>query len=197
MTLSSSATSRRVAFAAFVVLLALAFGVSGARAATARTPCGDAVVKDWFTHKKVEGHYPLHCYSDALGSLDPAVDTYTNARDAISQALAAERLLCKTNCGPNDSGGGSPAGKSGPKAIQFHNTSGSHGQIPPQPQLPPDQVPASSSNPSSVPVPLLVLAGLAVLLLLAGGASYLARRTKGSRPTPPAPDSAPGAAPVE
>jgi hypothetical protein len=35
-----------------------------------------------------------------------------------------------------------------------------------------------TSGPSSVPVPLLVLGGLALLLLAAGGAGYLSRRAQ-------------------
>src|SRR5439155_680710 len=44
---------------------------------------------------------------------------------------------------------------------------------------------AGSSNPSSVPIPLIVLAGLAGVLLLAGGAGYVARRVQGKRGGPP------------
>jgi hypothetical protein len=195
MTLSLPAHSRRVAFAAFVALLALAAMISAtpAMASTENTPCGHQVVADWFAHRntdgKVHGHYPLHCYSDALGSLDPAVDTYTNARDAINAALAAERLICKTNCGPGGPNG--PDGSNGlptklprgEKWIAFRNTSGAHDPVK---QPPPPITAIPTSNPSSVPVPLLVLAGLAGALLLAGGGSYVARRVKASRSTPPA-----------
>jgi hypothetical protein len=41
------------------------------------------------------------------------------------------------------------------------------------------QVAAASSGGSSVPIPLLVLGGLAVALLIAGGADELWRRTRG------------------
>ena len=43
----------------------------------------------------------------------------------------------------------------------------------------------STSSPSSVPVPLIVLAGLAGLLLVAGGAGYVARRAQARRDGPP------------
>ena len=38
-----------------------------------------------------------------------------------------------------------------------------------------------TSGPSSVPIPLLVLGGLALLLLAAGGAGYLSRRAQARR----------------
>jgi uncharacterized protein involved in exopolysaccharide biosynthesis len=54
--------------------------------------------------------------------------------------------------------------------------------------------PADTSGPSSVPVPLLVLGGLAVLLLAAGSAGYLRRRMNGDDDgdgsLPPAPPAA-------
>ena len=38
-----------------------------------------------------------------------------------------------------------------------------------------------TSGPSSLPIPLLVLGGLALLLLAAGGAGYLSRRAQARR----------------
>ena len=193
MTLSLSANSRRVAFAAFVALLALAAaGFSAAPAAAENTPCGKQVVTDWFSHSdhKVHGHYPLHCYREALDSLDPSVNDYTNARQAISAAAAAEALLCKSNCGPSDPGSGSATPTKLPRGLKwiaFRNTSGADSVDGGPRVIKP--IPVSSANPSSVPVPLLVLAGLAAVLLLAGGGSYVARRIKAGRTAPQATDS--------
>lgn len=187
MTLSPPAHSRRVAFAAFVALLALLMGTAAAPASakSKNTRCGKQVVDDWFGHAdhKVHGHYPLHCYAEALDSLDPSVNDYTNARQAITAAAQAEALRCKTNCGPPGSGTAAVPTKllRGEKWIEFRNTSERF--LPPPPPNDGNQV---SSNASSVPVPLLVLAGLAGILLLAGGASYVARRVKAGRAAPPA-----------
>ena len=191
MNLSSPATSRRVAIAAFIALLALA-SLVGAISASASTSasstakgCAKQVINDWYSHRSekvpIRGHYPLHCYQDALDGLGGDLDTYTNARQAISAAAAAEALRCKDNCGPP---GGSPL-LPGEKAIAHRNTYDFGGILVPQT----DPVPVSSSSPSSVPLPLIILAGLAVLLLLAGGGSYIARRLKANRPAPPAADT--------
>ena len=96
MTMSLPASSRRVAFAAFVTLLALAGlvsatpAVASSAASTTAKGCAQQVVNDWYTHadKKVHGHYPLHCYQEALDSLGSDVGDYTNAREAISAAAA-------------------------------------------------------------------------------------------------------------
>ena len=193
MNLSSPANSRRVAFAAFVALLTLS-GLLVATPASAKPAaltkakgCGAQVVNDWYTHKdkKVHGHYPLHCYQDAINSLPTDVNTYTNAKEAISAAAAAEALRCKSNCGPTDSSGGTESSKllPGEKPIARHNTY----DFTPPIEIP--IVPVSTSSPSSVPLPLIVLAALAAVLLLAGAGSYVVRRLKANRAAPPATDT--------
>ena len=195
MNLSFPANSRRVAFAAFVLVLALA-GLTAASPASASSTasakakgCAGQVVSDWFNHAdhKVHGHYPLHCYRDALNSLDSSVEDYTNAKQAISAALAAEALRCKTNCGPTDPGNGeNSVVQPGEKPIARHNTY-DFGDRPVK--EPPLVTPVNTSSPSSVPLPLIILAALAGILLLAGAGSYVARRLKANRPAPPAADT--------
>ena len=75
---------------------------------------------------------------------------------------------------------------SGVKGIFKHNTYDFGGNPPPDQTIDPIQVNAAS--PSSVPLPLIVLAALAGVLMLAGGGSYLARRVKASRGAPPVTD---------
>ena len=196
MNLSPSANSRRVAFAAFVLLLALAGLISASpasasSAASAKAKgCAGQVVSDWFNHAdhKVHGHYPLHCYQDALNSLDSSVEDYTNAKQAISAALAAEALRCKSNCGPTDPGNGeSSVVQPGEKPIARHNTHDFGDR--PVTEPPTVTPPVNTSSPSSVPLPLIILAALAGILLLAGAGSYVARRLKANRPAPPAADT--------
>ncbi len=193
MNLSSPTSSRRVAFAAFVALLALvgliaATPASASSAASTKAKgCAGQVVNDWYSHKdrKVHGHYPLHCYQEAIDSLGSDIGDYTNAKEAISAAAALEALRCKTNCGPTGGGTESSTLLPGEKPIARHNTYDFGGTYVP----PIEAVPVSSSSPSSVPLPLIVLAALAGVLLLAGAGSYVARRLKANRAAPPATDT--------
>jgi len=188
MNASTRTSRRRVALAACIGLLAL-LAVPSAFASTKSTKsnCGKQVVTDWYVHKdhRVHGHYPLYCYRAALDSLDPSVDDYTNARTAISAALAAEAL--RNSGGPGGPGGRTTRLRPGQKPILYHNTYDFSGA-----PASDNTTPTNTAGPSSVPVPLLVLAGLAILLLTAGGAGYVARRVKGNRggPGTPAPDPA-------
>ena len=195
MNLSSSISSRRVAFAAFVALLttvgliAAAPASASSAASTKAKGCAGQVVNDWYSHKdrKVHGHYPLHCYQEAIDSLGSDISDYTNAKEAISAAAAAEALRCKSNCGPTNPGGRTESSKllRGEKPIARHNTYDFGGTYVP----PPDIVPVSNTSPSSVPLPLIVLAALAAVLLLAGAGSYVVRRLKANRAAPPATDT--------
>lgn len=194
MNLSLPVISRRVAIALAATLFAVAVLVAAApasatsAASTNAKGCAADVVNDWYSHKdkKVHGHYPLHCYQEALDSLGSDVGDYTNAREAISAAAAAEALRCKPSCGPTDPGPGTESAilLPGERPIARHNTYDFGGTPPPVV----DVVPVSSS-PSSVPLPLIILAALAGVLLLGGAGSYLARRLKANRAAPPAADT--------
>jgi hypothetical protein len=146
------------------------------------------VINDWYDNGRVDGTYPVHCYDDAIDALPRDVRDYSSAKDDIQRALQArlrgeeappatgdpspEEAISADNDGdgiPNeeDSTPGLPKGgdPGGPEALGSEvDTAGS----------------------DSVPVPLLVLAGLALLLVAAGSAGYLVRRLQARRVTPPA-----------
>ena len=193
---SLPANSRRVVIAAFVaavltlVGLVAAMPASASSAASTKTKgCAKQVIDDWYAHKtKVVGHYPLHCYQEAIDSLGSDITGYTNAKEVIAAAAIAEGLRCKTDCGPTSGGTGSgKTPKRGEKWIEYRNTYDFGGK--PPPEGPVEVVPVNTSSPSSVPLPLIILAALAGILLLAGAGSYLARRLKANRPAPPATDT--------
>ena len=185
-----------------LALLALAFTAAVARPAAAATPCWKSLLTDWYDGR-IDNTYPLHCYTDALKHLPPDVRTYSSAHDDILRALQSARAKLrqsgKTNITPTtilpapgttttdttqssttttagggtngggpsggDTGGGSPGRQSGKGLQRVAND-------------------LNPSSPSSLPVPLLVLGGLAILLVAAGAAGVLVKRLQGRRDTP-------------
>ena len=149
---------------AFVILTAV---VSSDAMAKTKS-CADQVIGDWFDDGQVDKIYPLECYRQAIKNLPPDLLIYGNAEEEIGRALAFAKQ------GKNDPGGKGPTppttstGKKPPGKKQ-------PGKTPPG-KTPPGKTPTDTSGPSSVPIPLLVLGGLAVLLLAAGSAGYLRRR---------------------
>jgi hypothetical protein len=171
-----------IAFLAAVAALTAFVGLVAQPATAASKSCADDVVADWYGDGRVDDIYPLHCYTDAIRSLPVDVLDYSNAKEDILRALAFAR---KGKPDPGPSGAPQPTGND-PGDPTDTTPNGPGGPSDPSvPNDPGDETVASSpvdtSGPSSVPIPLLVLGGLALLLLAAGGAGYLSRRAQARR----------------
>ncbi len=176
--------------------LALTAALAAAAPASA-TPCWRKVVNDWYGNGRVDGHYPIHCYSEAIANLPEDSKQYSTAPEDIRRDM----LLAIR--GDQPSGPGGPGATSGPSGS---DNSGGSGSIPQTGFGVPvvDRTTAGRSGPkkdtgfigdflntfgpknaSSVPLPLIILAAVALLLLAAGAASFAARRFQARRIPPP------------
>lgn len=158
-----------------VVLTALVamtlVGVPGAAAAS----CGSLVINDWYDDGRVDGTYALHCYDDAIEILPRDVRDYSSAKEDIERALQAKRRgepAPPATTDPSPDGEGS--GGTGSGGTDDPTAPGG------------EAVPPVGESASSVPVPLLILAGLALLLVVGGSAGYVVRRLQSRRIPPPA-----------
>jgi len=175
-----------------LLLLALTAMLAAAGPASAKT-CGEQVIDDWFDGR-IDGTYALHCYDDAIEQLPRDVRDYSSAKEDIERALQA-RLRGDDTSGQvppaqttgDDDGSGSGSGAV-PPGGNDNDSGGPNGNGPgdgdSQDAIPSDA--AATDDASSVPVPLLLLAGLALLLLAGGAAGYVVRRMQARRVTPPA-----------
>jgi hypothetical protein len=156
----------------FVAVLALALSavaaLSTATPASAATECGKKVLADWFDNGRIDRLYPLNCYEEAIDAIPDDLRDYADAEDVITRALQAALRgdLAPGGRDPTPGGDDPTAGGSG------GNGSGGNGSGD-NPQAAPD---VDTSGPSSVPIPLLVLGGMSIALLAAGGLGYLSRR---------------------
>ena len=176
------ALSRRILLSAALAAMISLAALSGAPAGNAKAKtCADAVVADWYGDGRVDQIFPIHCYQEAIRSLPVDVLDYSNAKEDILRALAYAR---QDKPDPGPTGGSRPTGT----ATDTTDT----GATPPGGAGPggsgPDgggatvaQGNVDTSGPSSLPIPLLILGGLALLLLAAGGAGYLSRRAQARR----------------
>jgi len=179
----------RLALAIIAVAL---FAAAGSNTALAKTKsCADQVIADWYDDGRVGKIYPLHCYREAIAKLPPDVLDYSNAKEEIGRALAFAKQ------GKPDPGGQDPTPDTtatGTTKTSTTKTSTTKTSTTKTSTTKTDTDTTftdttDTSGPSSVPVPLLVLGGLAVLLLAAGSAGYLRRRMSGDEggdDTPPA-----------
>lgn len=180
--------------AAAVALLVVGVAAAGAARTTLKpTPgCDLAVINDWADNNQVDKLYAIPCYTDAINRLSRLSDIqgYSSAIDDIRrarrEAIKAENRTSQSHDGgssttPLGSGGPGQGGGSGPSGGS-PDPSGGNGPV----QTGIDKI--GPSNATSVPLPLIVLGGLAVLLLLTAGLTFLARRIQARRMSPaPAP----------
>jgi hypothetical protein len=164
--------------------------------AAAAKSCGRAVIDDWYEDGRVDGTYALHCYDDAIENLPRDVRDYSSAKDDIQRALQARKRgedapPAQTDPTPGDdgssSGGGGTSGGSGGSGTPGAGETPTETTAPANGDAEGGSEAAGPTDPdsaSSVPIPLLILAGLALLLIAGGTAGYLIRRYQ-SRRIPP------------
>jgi hypothetical protein len=144
------------------------------------------VLADWFDNGRIDRLYPLHCYEDAIDAIPDDLRDYADAEEVISRALqsALRGQLAPggRDPSPGDDSPDDPTGSGGGTGNPSDPT-GSGGS-----QALPD---VDSSGPSAVPIPLLVLGGMSLALLAAGGLGYLSRRRAAAREDVPGEDDFP------
>ena len=159
--------------AALLALAALTLLASPPAADAKAKTCAEQIVADWYGDGRVDKIFPLHCYQEAIRSLPVDVLDYSNAKEDILRALAYARQD-EPDPGPGGSGPATRPSKEPPRTGPDSNQSDSDEETSAS-----DAV--DTSGPSSLPIPLLILGGLALLLLAAGGAGYLSRRAQARR----------------
>jgi hypothetical protein len=175
--------ARKRAPHALVLLTALIAALSACGSSSAATPCWKQVLSDWSNHRLGTTTYPISCYDQAVNHLTPDLLYYSDAPDAIHAAkLAAinktSRKLSNYSGGSSQPGGGGGGGSAGGGSGSDTTSGGSASPV--------DQVLGSSSA-DSVPLPLLIVAGLAILLLAAGAVGIANRHLAARRATPDEP----------
>jgi hypothetical protein len=157
-------------FAALVVTTSAA-----PAAAKSAPPCWKTLINDWYDGR-IDGIYAIHCYREALQHLPADVDTYSSARDDIRQALQRRIQSTKHGGGGSTTGGGQGGGAGGGGTGSGNSGGGGNGSAAgPIPDIINAGKPAHAD---SLPIPLLVLGGVALVLMAAGAAGFLVRRQR-------------------
>jgi hypothetical protein len=172
--------SIRTLLVALVLALSAVAALSFASSANAATKCGEKVLADWYDNGRIDRLYPLNCYEEAIDAIPDDIGPYVDAEDVITRALqgAMRGNVVAGGCDPsadgskndcaNAAGGGNGNGNGGGNGAGTGSSDGTDGgEVAPG---------VDTSSPSSVPIPLLVLGGMSLLLLAAGGLGYVSRR---------------------
>lgn len=174
----SVVTPRRLLTLLFLLVAMVVGGGATAIPADAATPCWKRLINDWYDGR-IDRTYPASCYRQAIKNLPEDVDAYSTAREDLERALLSAARRKGSALDPDDPIPPGPGNEAGPKAGD--PAEGDEEAAPPLPGSDggDDGGLLETFRPSSadeIPVPLLVLGGLAVLLLGAAAASFVARK---------------------
>ena len=174
-------------------LLAVAIALTGVVALTmpvtavAAKPCWKQIIDDWYKNERIDGSYPQKCYDDAEKNLPQDLRDYSDLPAEIARARQRDlrgqpadpgkatrvvQSVGPTATSDDDNDGNTGSGKT---ADDGGGKSANGGPIDDLLEA------AGPSSADSPPIPLLVLAGLALLLVAAGGAGLLSRRLQARR----------------
>lgn len=170
-----------------LLLAALAVGAAlgTAQPAQARSmsTCSKALIHDWYVDGRVDNTYPVHCYREALKNIPEDQIIYGSLRQDLTRALQSAirqhggHVTGDTLVVPIGGGGGNGpnGGGSGGSGGVFHWLAQKLGP----------------STADSIPIPLLILGGLAFALMAAAGVSLIARRMQARRAAADPPPAGP------
>ena len=158
--------------------------------AAAAKPCWERVIDDWLANGTITGTYKVNCYQQALKHVPEDLRDYSNITDAINAAMLA--TLRGTPGNGNGSGSGTdPGSDSNPGNPSGGSTTAEKNR---RLQATPERSyyrraidNLGTTSADTLPIPLLVLAGLGALLLLSAGGLAGAKRYRAvrGRPKPP------------
>jgi hypothetical protein len=148
-------------------VLVVAFGVLslsfGAATASAKAPCWRQIQDEWVANRHISTTYPLHCYREAIAHVPEDLRVYSS----IEQDILAARQQ---------------AARRGTRTLQVNPPSSTPRQQDPDKSLFTqgfDKL--GPNNADSMPLPLLILAGLSLVLIAAGAAGLVSRRLRTRR----------------
>src|SRR5213078_4895396 len=143
-------------------LLIVAFAVAALATPTtagAAAGCGTARLKDW-ADGELDRAYPVKCYQAALDVMPEAMRSYTSAPDDIKRALLARLRTSRTHHG--ELRGRARKAAAAPRTTAREALSAA----------------GVTTRATGIPLPLIVIAAVGLVLLLAGSAGLLTRHLR-------------------
>jgi hypothetical protein len=161
---------------------AAALGTAQPAQARSMSSCSAALIHDWYVDGRVDKTYPVHCYREALKNIPEDQAIYGTLRQDLTRALQSTirqhggHVNGDTLVVPIGGGGGNGPNGTGATGGGIFRTLARW---------------LGPSTADSIPIPLLILGGLAFALMAAAGVSLIARRMQARRAAADPPPAGP------
>jgi hypothetical protein len=143
-------------------------------------PCWKQVINDWSQDGRIDGAYSAKCIEEALDRVPEDIRAYSDFEEQAKAArLAAGRALQSSGGGSDNSDEGDGESASEDEAAPIKPREPETG--PKDETLIQSALGTNGNNADSVPLPLLILLGLAGALIAAGGVGLGARKLRAHR----------------
>jgi hypothetical protein len=155
-----------------VAVAACAVAVPAPAAAAPKTVCGSAVLKDW-ADGKIDRAYPIRCYQDALNRMPEDMRSYTTAPDDVRRAMLARLRAARLH---------HPRAQAEAKRVrQPAQAQATRPAQSPTSRLAREALAAgnfAAPEAGGIPRPLVILAGVALILLIAASGGVVTRKLR-------------------
>jgi hypothetical protein len=170
-----------------LLIAALAVSVSLLAAspsvAHAATPCWKQVISDWTADGQINGHYSPHCLRQAIKNTPEDLRDYSSIDDDINAALIGTLTLKNGTNGTNGGGGGGGGGGPGPGGSNPGKLTPKEAKKRAEQAVPhAGTVQSIPADTSTLPLPLLIMAGIAAAALLAAASPSIIQRLRARFP---------------
>jgi hypothetical protein len=175
----SSPTHKPALLVAAIVLLTAVAALAVAPAQAAKKPCWEQVIDDWLDNGRIDGVYSTRCLEDARRHLPEDIRAYSDIEDKIDAVIQDNT---RTPQGRGDGTTSPRPNLSLPEGAEITRNAGSDdddGGGPLDKALNP-----TPTSADTIPLPLIILAAFALLLLAAGAAGLAQRKLKARKARP-------------
>lgn len=170
----SPPTRKPALLVAVVLLLMAVVGVAAAPAQAAEKPCWERVIDDWLDNGRFDGVYSTPCLEEARRHLPEDLRAYSDFEEKLDQALLTSTRTTQGRGGVETR---TPAetkpNVSKAEGEEITRNAGKKREVGPIREVLDAGGPTTADT---IPLPLMILAGLALLLLAAGAAGVAQRK---------------------
>jgi hypothetical protein len=174
----SSPTHKPALLVAAIVLLTAVAALAVAPAQAAKKPCWEQVIDDWLDNGRIDGVYSTRCLEDARRHLPEDIRAYSDIEEKIDAVIQDNTRT------PQGRGGGVTPRRPNVSLAEGADIARNAGSDDDGGGPLSDALNPTPTSADTIPLPLIILAAFALLLLAAGAAGFAQRKLKARQVRP-------------